>query len=89
MVYLFISFNLHLFVQTDGRMFAEASYLINNNLKCTACIEDGRQEPGKPLHSFGKLGESTSILCKNYSRVKINLHMSSNLSNYKLEFMHF
>lgn len=29
---------------------------ITENLKLTSSIEDGRQEPGKPLHSFGKLG---------------------------------
>ena len=30
-------------------------------MKVTACIEDGRVEPGKPLHSFGKLGFDGSI----------------------------
>jgi hypothetical protein len=25
-------------------------------MKLTACIEEGRHEPGKPVHSFGKIG---------------------------------
>lgn len=42
--------------QTDGRISADGSIRANDSLKFTASIEDGRQEPGKPLTSFGKIG---------------------------------
>lgn len=37
-------------------MLAEASYKLSTPLKFTLSVEDGRQEPGKPLHSFGRIG---------------------------------
>lgn len=37
-------------------MLAEASYKLSAPLKFTLSVEDGRQEPGKPLHSFGRIG---------------------------------
>mmetsp|Transcript_16343 Transcript_16343/g.24638 ORF Transcript_16343/g.24638 Transcript_16343/m.24638 type:complete len:286 (-) Transcript_16343:137-994(-) len=43
-------------VKTDGRVLAEASLKVAEGLKFTSSIEDGRQEPGKPLRSYGKLG---------------------------------
>mmetsp|Transcript_16776 Transcript_16776/g.25209 ORF Transcript_16776/g.25209 Transcript_16776/m.25209 type:complete len:292 (-) Transcript_16776:82-957(-) len=43
-------------IRTDGRVLGEASFQVSDSFKLTACIEDGRQEPGKPLYSFGKLG---------------------------------
>jgi len=43
-------------VKSDGRVLMEASLLTSNHTKFTMCAEDGRQEPGKPLQSFGKLG---------------------------------
>jgi hypothetical protein len=42
--------------QSNGRILGEASYVVNDKFKLVTCIEDGRVEPGKPLHSFGKLG---------------------------------
>lgn len=50
-------------IKTDGRVMAEASLKFTESLKFNASIEDGRQEPGKPLRSFGILGmnfQSTS-----------------------------
>lgn len=35
---------------------AEASYRLTAPMKFTVSVEDGRQEPGKPLHSFGRIG---------------------------------
>lgn len=49
-------FNRSHLLQTDGRVLGQASFQTTSNLKLVACIEDGRVEPGKPLHSFGKLG---------------------------------
>lgn len=43
-------------LQTDGCLLAEISAPITPSLQLTACIEDGRMEPGKPVHSFGKIG---------------------------------
>jgi hypothetical protein len=43
-------------VKSDGRVLAEASLKTNQYTKFTVSAEDGRQEPGKPLQSFGKLG---------------------------------
>ena len=45
-------------VRSDGRVLVEASLFPNpsGNTRFTVCAEDGRQEPGKPLHSVGKLG---------------------------------
>lgn len=43
-------------VKSDGRVLAEASLTTSSYSKFTMCAEDGRQEPGKPLQSFGKLG---------------------------------
>lgn len=43
-------------IKTDGKIHAEANCKISESAKLTATIEDGRQEPGRPLHSFGKLG---------------------------------
>ena len=43
-------------VKSDGRVLVEASLLTSNSTKFIMCAEDGRQEPGKPLHSVGKLG---------------------------------
>lgn len=43
-------------VKSDGRILVEASLLTSNTTKLTMSAEDGRQEPGKPLQSFGKLG---------------------------------
>lgn len=34
----------------------EASYQVTDSTKLLVSAEDGRQEPGKPLHSFGKIG---------------------------------
>lgn len=42
--------------QTDGRVSADASLKVSETKTFTASIEDGRQEPGKPLQSYGKLG---------------------------------
>jgi hypothetical protein len=47
--------------QIDGRVLGQVSYRVANDLKLVACIEDGRVEPGKPLHSFGKLGFDYSL----------------------------
>jgi hypothetical protein len=43
-------------MKTDGRILAEASVQVNEAVKLLVSAEDGRQEPGKPLHSFGKIG---------------------------------
>lgn len=43
-------------IQTNGCLLAEIATPLSPTLKLTACIEDGRQEPGKPVHSFGKIG---------------------------------
>lgn len=53
-----VGFFPHLLIlsQTDGRVLAQVSCEATDELKFIACIEDGRVEPGKPLHSFGKLG---------------------------------
>jgi hypothetical protein len=48
-------------VQIDGRVLGQVSYRVANDFKLVACIEDGRVEPGKPLHSFGKLGFDYSL----------------------------
>ena len=43
--------------QTDGRVLAKASLKLFDFVNFTACIEDGRQEPGKSVpQSYGKLG---------------------------------
>lgn len=54
-------------VKSDGRIILDAAMKLNQNLKLTVSAEDSRQEPGKPLHSFGKLGfeyknNKTSVL---------------------------
>jgi hypothetical protein len=43
-------------VKSDGRLLAELSLKLSSSSKMTISTEDGRQEPGKPLHSVGKLG---------------------------------
>lgn len=43
-------------VKTDGRIAGEASYTIATDSKVYLSVEDGRQEPGKPLQSYGKFG---------------------------------
>jgi hypothetical protein len=43
-------------VKSDGRVLAEASLKTSDITKFSVSAEDGRQEPGKPLQSFGKLG---------------------------------
>ena len=43
-------------VKSDGRILMEAALRTSNLSKFTVSAEDGRQEPGKPLQSFGKLG---------------------------------
>jgi hypothetical protein len=52
-------FNLdRLQVKTDGRVAGEASYILDSEVDSRLYViaEDGRQEPGKPLKSFGKAG---------------------------------
>lgn len=39
----------------------EASYRVHDSVKLLVSAEDGRQEPGKPLHSFGKVGVEYSV----------------------------
>lgn len=48
-------------VKSDGRLLAELSLKLSNSTKMTISTEDGRQEPGKPLHSIGKLGMELSL----------------------------
>ena len=43
-------------IKSDGRIALEAAMKLSDNTKLTVSAEDSRQEPGKPLHSFGKLG---------------------------------
>jgi Eukaryotic porin len=43
-------------IKSDGRIHVEASLQTNESTKFTICAEDGRQEPGKLLHSNGKIG---------------------------------
>lgn len=43
-------------VKSDGRVFFEASFQTSEITKFTVSGEDGRQEAGKPLQGFGKLG---------------------------------
>lgn len=47
-------------VRTDGRVAGEASYALSQDSEVDSrlyvAFEDGRQEPGKPLESFGKAG---------------------------------
>jgi len=43
-------------VKSDGRISLEAAMALNPFLKLTVAAEDSRQEPGKPLHSYGKVG---------------------------------
>lgn len=43
-------------IKSDGRILAEASLKTSDISTFTVSAEDGRQEPGKPLQSFGKLG---------------------------------
>lgn len=43
-------------IKSDGRILVEASVASSATTKLTMSAEDGRQEPGKPLQSFGKLG---------------------------------
>lgn len=43
-------------VKSDGRILMEAALRTSSISKFTVSAEDGRQEPGKPLQSFGKLG---------------------------------
>jgi len=43
-------------VKNDGRILMEAALKTSTFSKFTVSAEDGRQEPGKPLQSFGKLG---------------------------------
>lgn len=54
-------FNLDkLRLKTDGRLAGDASYILSNDPEVDSrlyvAFEDGRQEPGKPLKSFGKAG---------------------------------
>ena len=50
-----ISFD-NLRIRSDGRVLLEGSLVTSNITKLTVAAEDGRQEPGKPVQSFGKLG---------------------------------
>jgi hypothetical protein len=43
-------------IKTDGRVLAEGSLKVDDSIRFTVSAEDGRQEPGKPLHSHGKVG---------------------------------
>lgn len=43
-------------VKSDGRISLEACMKLNDSVKLTVAAEDSRQEPGKPVYSFGKLG---------------------------------
>lgn len=43
-------------LKTDGRVQVEASMALDDALRFTVAAEDGRQEPGKPQHSYGRLG---------------------------------
>jgi len=43
-------------VKSDGRISLEAAMALNPFFKVTVAAEDSRQEPGKPLHSYGKVG---------------------------------
>ena len=46
----------NLSIRADGRYIADGILKVSDNLKFTMSTEDGRQEPGKPLYSSGKLG---------------------------------
>ena len=48
-------------IKSDGRVLVEGSYSTSPVSKFTISAEDGRQEPGKPLQSFGKLGCSFAL----------------------------
>lgn len=48
-------------VTSDGRVQAEATMQYSEYLKLKVSAEDGRQEPGRPLHSLGKLGFEYNI----------------------------
>lgn len=43
-------------VKSDGRVLMEASWRTSEYMKYNVSAEDGRQELGRPLHSFGRLG---------------------------------
>lgn len=43
-------------MKTDGCILAEVSTELSSSVRMTACIEEGRPEPGRPVHSFGKIG---------------------------------
>lgn len=47
-------------IKTDGRIAAEGSFILKStpdiDTRIYVSVEDGRQEPGKPLKSFGKAG---------------------------------
>jgi hypothetical protein len=43
-------------IRSDGRVLVEGSLQTSSVSKLTVAAEDGRQEPGKPVQSFGKLG---------------------------------
>ena len=47
----------HLKLLSNGKVMLDASWKVNENLKCNFVAEDGRHEPGlMNLHSFGKMG---------------------------------
>eukprot|EP01041_Mallomonas_annulata_P005079 gene5079-10165_t len=48
-------------IDSEGRVLAEASMRTTEYLTLKVSAEDGRYEPGRPLHSFGKLGVEYSI----------------------------
>lgn len=43
-------------MKSDGRLLAEVSLKTSDYFKLTMSAEDGRQEPGRPIQSFGKVG---------------------------------
>jgi hypothetical protein len=43
-------------IRSDGRVLLEASFKTTPYSKLTLSAEDGKQEPGKPVQSFAKLG---------------------------------
>mgnify|MGYP003385142633 CR=1 FL=1 len=59
-------------IKSDGRVSMEACMKLNDATKLTVAAEDSRQEPGKPVYSFGKLGFEYRIpLCTITSDVDV------------------
>ena len=46
---------------TDGRVIGEAALALDQALKLSLSVEDGRHDPGRPVQSYGKLGATYSI----------------------------